>query len=224
VVLDLAPQGVLDLASDQLPDRIRRAYRRWEYGPGSFKIDLAIEGGIPWTNEDCRKAGTLHVAGSFEEIVAAEADINRGRMPERPYMLIAQQYLADPGRSAGDVHPVWAYAHVPSGFNGDATEVMLDQIERFAPGTRERIVGQFVTTATEFETYNANFVGGDIAAGANTPRQLISRPRLALNPYRAGIDGVYICSASTPPGGGVHGMGGRNAARTILRDLGQGGG
>jgi phytoene dehydrogenase-like protein len=139
-------------------------------------------------------------------------------MPERPFLLVAQQYLADPSRSNGDVHPIWAYAHVPNGFTGDASEAMLAQIERFAPGFRERIVGQAAMDPPGFSAYNANYVGGDIVAGANTPRQLIARPRLALDPYKA-AEGIWICSAATPPGGGVHGMGGANAARSILRSL-----
>lgn len=219
VVLDLAPKGVAELAGDQLPDRIRRAYERYKYGPAAFKIDLAVEEGVPWTNESCRAAGTVHVAGNFEETAFAEREVNRGRMPERPYILLAQQYLADPSRSNGDTHPVWAYAHVPSGYTGDATEAIIGQIERFAPGVRDRIVGQAVTPTTEFPVLNANYVGGDIAAGANTPRQLIFRPRTTLSPYRAGIEGVYLCSAATPPGAGVHGSNGGNAARQILRDL-----
>ena len=142
---DLAPAGVVELAGDRLPARVARAYRRYRHGPGAFKVDLAVEGGIPWTNEACRRAGTVHAGGTFEEIVAAERTVNDGRMPERPFVLVAQQYLADPERSAGDVHPVWAYAHVPSGYDGDATEALLAQIERFAPGVRERIVATAVT-------------------------------------------------------------------------------
>ena len=142
-------------------------------------------------------------------------------MPERPFVLVAQQYLADPSRSAGDVHPVWAYAHVPNGYDGDATEVLIDQIERFAPGLRERIVGRAVRTPAEMSAYNANYVGGDIITGANTPWQTTIRPRLALDPYATGIPGVYICSAATPPGAGVHGMNGANAAASALRYLGR---
>jgi phytoene dehydrogenase-like protein len=218
LVLDLAPAGVVDIAGDRLPSRVRRAYERYKHGPGAFKVDLAVEGGIPWTNERCRRAGTVHVAGAFEEMVVAEREINRGRMPERPFVLLAQQYLADPGRSAGDVHPVWTYAHVPAGYDGDATDALIAQIERFAPGLRERIVAQAVRPATEWPAYNPNYIGGDIAGGANTPLQLFARPRITLSPYRTGIPGVFICSASTPPGGGVHGMGGYNAAQAVLRD------
>lgn len=218
-LLDLSPTGVADLAGDLLPGRVARAYRRFRYGPAAFKLDLAVEGGVPWRDPACRRAGTVHVGGTLEEITAAERDVHRGRMPERPFVLVAQQYLADPSRSAGDVHPVWAYAHVPHGYPGDATEAILRQLERFAPGVRDRIVGAFARSATEMPRYNPNYVGGDIASGANDPVQMLSRPRIALDPYSTGIPGVYICSASTPPGGGVHGMGGHNAALSALRGL-----
>ncbi|NKR41031.1 FAD-dependent oxidoreductase [Rhodococcus hoagii] len=218
-LLDLSPTGVVDLAGDLLPGRVARAYRRFRYGPAAFKLDLAVEGGVPWRDPACRRAGTVHVGGTLEEITAAERDVHRGRMPERPFVLVAQQYLADPSRSAGDVHPVWAYAHVPHGYPGDATEAILRQLERFAPGVRDRIVGAFARSATEMPRYNPNYVGGDIASGANDPVQMLSRPRIALDPYSTGIPGVYICSASTPPGGGVHGMGGHNAALSALRRL-----
>jgi phytoene dehydrogenase-like protein len=140
-------------------------------------------------------------------------------MPERPFVLVCQQYLADPSRSRGDVHPVWAYGHVPRGYAGDATEALLDQIERFAPGFRERIVAKHVRMPAEMEAYNANYVGGDIVTGANTPKQILFRPRVALNPYATGIPGVYICSAATPPGAGAHGICGHNAAQAVLRSL-----
>jgi phytoene dehydrogenase-like protein len=178
-----------------------------------------VEGGVPWTDEACRRAGTVHVGGGFEEIAAAERDINQGRMPERPYTLVGQQYLADPSRSNGDVHPVWTYAHVPSGYDGDATEAILSGIERFAPGLRERIVGQATRGPAEFASYNANYVGGDIITGANGPLQILFRPRFAIDPYATGIPGAYICSAATPPGAGAHGMGGYNAAKSALEHL-----
>ncbi len=222
VVFDLAPGAVAEIAGERLPARVARAYRRYRHGPGAFKVDLAVEGGVPWVAEPCRRAGTVHVIGSLEELVAAERDVNRGRMPTRPFVLVGQQYLADPGRSAGDVHPVWAYAHVPSGYDGDGERAVLDQIERFAPGLRERILASSVRSPAELEAGNANYVGGDIATGANTPLQMLARPRLALDPYSTGAPGLFICSAATPPGGGVHGMGGYNAARSALRYLGRG--
>ena len=219
VIFDLAPAGVADVAGDHLPQRVARAYRRYRHGPAAFKVDFAVEGGIPWTNEACRKAGTVHLAGSFDEVVGAERDINRGRMPARPFVLLAQQYLADPTRSNGDVHPIWSYAHVPSGYAGDATEAVIAQIERFAPGFRERIVATAVRSAPEIAASNANYIGGDIITGANTPVQTVIRPRLALDPYSTGAAGLWICSAATPPGAGVHGMNGYNAAQSVLKSL-----
>jgi phytoene dehydrogenase-like protein len=218
-VLDLAPGAVVELAGGRLPDRVARSYRRFKHGPGAFKVDLAVEGGIPWTEEAARRAGTVHAIGSFVELAAAERDIASGRMPGRPFVLVGQQYLADPSRSRGDVHPVWAYAHVPSGYDGDAGEALVDQIERFAPGFRERIVARAERSPAQIEAGNANFVGGDIATGANTVRQTLFRPRLAADPYATGIPGVYICSAATPPGAGAHGMCGYNAANGVLRQL-----
>ncbi|MGZ5419827.1 MAG: phytoene desaturase family protein [Solirubrobacterales bacterium] len=219
VVLDLSPAAVADVAGERLPGRVARAYRRYRYGPGSFKVDLAVEGGVPWTNEACRKAGTVHAVGQLDELVVAEREINRGRMPERPLVLIGQQYLADPERSAGDLHPVWAYAHVPSGWEGDGETAVLDQIERFAPGLRERVVATASRSPAELAAYNTNYVGGDIITGANTPLQTTIRPRLARDPYSTGIPGVFICSAATPPGAGAHGMNGFNAAQSALRQI-----
>jgi phytoene dehydrogenase-like protein len=219
VAFDLAPGAVAEIMGERLPGRVARAYRRYRHGPGAFKVDLAVEGGVPWTNEACRRAGTVHVAGTFEELVAAEAAINRGSLPERPFLLVGQQYLADPGRSRGDLHPVWVYAHVPSGFQGNASETVLDQIERFAPGLRDRIVASAARGPGELRAHNANYVGGDIITGANTPWQTLIRPRLTLDPYSTGVEGTYICSAATPPGAGAHGMNGYNAARSALRRL-----
>jgi phytoene dehydrogenase-like protein len=219
VVFDLAPRGVLEIAGERLPARVARAYRRYKHGPGAFKLDLAVEGGVPWTQEAARRAGTVHVIGSFEELVHAEAEINRGRMPERPFVLVGQQYLADPRRSRGDLHPLWLYAHVPAGYTGDATEAILDQVERFAPGFRERIVARATRTPAEFEAVNPNFLGGDILCGANTPLQTLLHPRIAPVPYWTGAPGLFICSAATPPGPGAHGIGGFNAAEAVLRTL-----
>jgi phytoene dehydrogenase-like protein len=219
VVLDLSPRLVLDLADDRLPPRVGRAYRRFKHGPGAFKLDLAVEGGVPWLYEPARKAGTVHVVGSFAELAFAEREINRGRMPEKPFVLVGQQYLADPQRSKGDLHPVWAYAHVPNGYSGDAGEAILDQIQRFAPGFRDRIVATSSRTPAEVEAADANFIGGDILGGANTPLQLFARPRATAVPYATGIPGVFVCSASTPPGAGAHGINGFNAAEAVMRTL-----
>jgi phytoene dehydrogenase-like protein len=219
VLFDLAPGAVAEIAGERLPVRVARAYRRFKHGPGAFKLDLAVEGGVPWTAAAARRAGSVHVIGSFEELAESERQVNRGRMPERPFVLVGQQYLADPGRSHGDLHPVWTYAHVPSGYDGDAADALLDQIERFAPGLRERIVARHVRTPADLAAYNPNYVGGDIITGAITPLQSVFRPRIAADPYATGIPGVYICSAATPPGAGAHGMGGYNAALSALRSL-----
>ncbi|GIH09454.1 dehydrogenase [Rhizocola hellebori] len=220
VMFDLSPRAVVDIMGERLPGRVRRALGRWRHGPAAFKLDLAVSGGIPWTYPPARRAGTVHLGGTFEQIDAAERAIGRGELPRQPFVLIGQQYLADPTRSRGDVHPVWAYAHVPNGYPGDASAAILDQIERFAPGTKQRIVATAVRTTTELATYNLNYVGGDIATGANTPRQVMLRPRFALDPYQLGVPGYYLCSAATPPGAGVHGMCGYHAARSALRYLG----
>jgi len=221
VVFDLAPGAVADIAGNSLPAHVARAYRRYRHGPGAFKVDLAVAHGVPWTNEAARRAGTVHVCGSFAEIAFAEREINRGRMPAQPFVLVCQQSLADSTRARDDVHPVWAYAHVPNGYRGDATEALLDQIERFAPGLRERILATVVRSTAELEARNANYVGGDIITGANTPLQTVIRPRFALDPYSTGIPGVFMCSAATPPGAGAHGMNGYNAAKSVLEGLGR---
>jgi len=219
VLLDTSPRDAAAIVGDALPPRVARAYRRYRHGPAAFKVDFAIDGHIPWRNEACRRAGTLHLGGDLTEIGRTEAEIHRGAMPERPFVLVGQQYLADPTRSAGSINPIWAYAHVPHGYPGDATEAVVRQIERFAPGFRERIVATAHRTTAGLSSYNANYVGGDIITGANTPRQLLSRPRVALDPYRTGVPGVFLCSAATPPGAGVHGMCGFNAAQSALRHL-----
>ena len=161
----------------------------------------------------------LHLGGTHREISAAERAVAAGRMPDRPFVLVCQQHLADPSRSSGDRHPLYAYAHVPAGYPGDATAQIEDQIERFAPGFRERILARHVRSPSEMEAHNVNYVGGDVVTGANDPLQLVFRPRPALDPYATGIAGVYLCSAATPPGAGAHGMCGYNAARSALRHV-----
>lgn len=219
VLLDLAPDAVLRLVGDRMPARVRRAYGRYRFGPGAFKVDLAVEGGLPWRNPDLGRAGTVHLGGTLAEMVATEAEIARGRMPDRPFVLLGQQSVVDPSRSVGDLHPIYAYAHVPAGYAGDATEAVIDQIERFAPGTRERIVGRFARGPAALEADNPNYVGGDIATGANAGRQVVFRPRIGPNPYATGVPGVYLCSAASPPGAGAHGMAGFHAAEAALADL-----
>ena len=219
VLFDTGPETVAEVYTDRLPARTRRAYRRYRHGPAAYKVDLAVRGGVPWANEVVRRAGTVHVGGTFEEIAAAEAAVCAGRMPEAPFVLVAQQSVADPTRAAGDLHPVWAYAHVPAGWDGPGEQVVLDQLERFAPGLRERVVATSVQTPAGFAAYNPNYVAGDIAGGANDLRQLVARPRLAADPYATGVPGVYLCSAATPPGAGVHGMCGFRAATRALAHL-----
>jgi phytoene dehydrogenase-like protein len=218
-IFDLSPTAVAGILGDRLPNRVARAFRRFRYGPGAFKVDFAVDGGVPWTNEAARRAGTVHLVGDFAELAASERDIHAGRMPERPFVLAFQQYLADPQRSVGNIHPVYVYAHVPNGYTGDATEAIITQIERFAPGFRDRIVGQSARSTTEMPFYNANYVGGDINTGAKDIRQLMFGPRTTLSPYTIGVPGMYICSAATPPGPGAHGMCGANAAVQALARL-----
>jgi phytoene dehydrogenase-like protein len=218
-MFDLSPQAVAGILGDRLPSRVARAYRRFRQGPGAFKVDFAVEGGVPWTNPAAHRAGTVHLAGTFAELAATERDIHAGRMPERPFVLVGQQYLADPQRSVGNIHPLWTYAHVPNGYTGDATNAIIAQIERFAPGFRDRIVGMSVRSTTQMSTYNPNYVGGDIMMGSKDIRQLAFGPRITLSPYKIGIPGMYICSAATPPGPGAHGMCGANAADVALSDL-----
>lgn len=220
LLLDVSPSIAADILGDALPRRVARAYRRFRHGAAAFKVDFAVEGGVPWTAPAARLAGTVHLGGAIEEVVAGELEVHRGRMPERPFVLVGQQYLADPGRSVGDVHPLWTYAHVPHGFTGDATAAIVAQIERFAPGFRDRVVATAVRSTTDLSTYNANYIGGDIIGGASSFAQTVFRPRVAIDPYATGIDGVYLCSASTPPGAGAHGMCGANAATRALRRLG----
>jgi phytoene dehydrogenase-like protein len=219
VMLDVAPAAAARIAGDAMPRRIARKLTGFRHGPGAFKVDFAVEGGVPWAHEPSRRAGTVHVGGSAEEIVRSERQIHRGQMPERPFVLVCQQYLADRSRSKRDVHPVYSYAHVPAGWTGDATALIEAEIGRFAPGFRDRIMARHVRSVSAMEADNANYVGGDVVTGSNDARQLIFRPRAALDPYALGIPGVYLCSAATPPGAGAHGMCGYNAALAALRRL-----
>jgi len=218
-MLDTSPAAAADILRSVQLRRVNRAYRRYRHGPGAFQVAFAVQDGIPWAYSQARRAGTVHVAGSMAEMVEAERDCARGRMPRRPFVLLGQQYLADPGRSNGDLHPIDCYAHVPAGYAGDATETIIAQIERFAPGFRERIVGVAVRSTARIAADDANFVGGDILTGANTARQLVFSPRMTLHPYDAGAPGAYLCSAAAPPGPGAHGMAGFCAATRALGSL-----
>lgn len=221
VVLDMMPPAVAELLTGRLAERVERAYRTYRFGPGAFKLDLAVDGGIPWRNPELAAAGTVHLGGTFAEVAAGEADVAAGRMPRRPFVLVGQQAVADPSRAAGEVQPVWAYAHVPARWRGGAAAAIVDQLERFAPGVRDRIIATAARGPAELATHNPNYIGGDIAGGSTSGLQLVMRPRWALNPYRA-RRGYYVASAATPPGAGVHGMAGFHAAGTVLRDLGLG--
>jgi phytoene dehydrogenase-like protein len=216
LMLDVSPTTALKILGDRLPSRVASAYRRFAHGPGAFKVDFAIEGGVPWVAESARRAGTVHLGGTITQVAAAERAVHAGEMPARPFVLVGQQYLGDPTRSVGNMHPVWTYAHVPHGYTGDATQAIIAQIERFAPGFRDRIIGTAVRSATEMAVYNPNYVGGDIIGGAASMKQTLFRPRVTTHPYDTGVPGVYLCSASTPPGAGAHGMCGANAADRAL--------
>lgn len=217
VLFDLTPRQVVEIAGDELPSRYRRRLSRFRYGPGVFKIDWALDGPIPWAAESCRLAGTVHVGGPYESVAASEAAAWRGEHPERPFVLVAQQSGFDPTRAPEGRHTGWAYCHVPHGSDVDMTEAVERQVERFAPGFRDRVVARHTMTAVEIEARNANMIGGDIGGGANTLWQFLSRPVLRLDPYTTPNDRLFFCSSSTPPGGGVHGMCGSNAARSALR-------
>ena len=219
VMLNTGPAAAADILGPAVPDRIAAGLRRYRYGSAAATVSLAVEGGIPWTYEPARRAGTVHVGGSFAEIAFVEAQIAKGKMPRNPFVLVGQQSVADPGRAQNNIHPIDAYAHVPLGYPHDATELILRQLERFAPGVRDRIVAQSSRTTLDLAAENPNFVGGDIVSGANSIDQLLFRPRPALNAYRLGPTRAYLCSAATPPGAGAHGMAGYNAARSALEDL-----
>jgi phytoene dehydrogenase-like protein len=217
VLFDVTPRQLLAIAGDALSERERAALGRYRYGPGAYKLDLALSGPLPWAAPECRVAGTVHVGGTFDEIAAAEHDVAHGRPAERPFVLVAQPSVADPSRAPTGGHVVWAYAHVPNGSEVDATEAIEAQIERFAPGFRSLVRARSVLGPAELETYNPNYVGGDINGGAANLRQLLVRPTLRRSPYTTSDPRLYLCSSSTPPGGGVHGMCGWHAAQAVLR-------
>ncbi len=218
VLLDLTPRQVLRLAGHKLPASYRSRLERFRFGPGVFKVDYAMDWPIPWKAEACARAGTVHLGGSLEEIAAAEREVARGLHPERPFVILSQPTLFDPTRAPEGCHVAWAYCHVPNGSTFDMTGRIENQIERFAPGFGRRVLARRAMNCQDLERHNANLVGGDIHGGLADWRQLLARPVLSPTPYRTPVPGLYLCSASTPPGGGVHGMCGLRAAEAALRD------
>jgi len=219
IVCDVTPRQLIQLAGDRLPDRYRSKLDRFRYGPGVFKMDWALAGPIPWKAAECARAGTVHLGGTFEEIAASEQAPWRGEHFTKPFVLLVQPTLFDPSRAPPGKHTAWAYCHVPNGSTVDMTQAIEAQIERFAPGFRDLILGRSVMNCADMERRNPNLIGGDITGGAQMLTQLFARPVASVNPYRTPVPNLYLCSASTPPGGGVHGMCGYHAARAILNDL-----
>jgi len=219
IVLDLTPHQILGIDGLEFPEGYRRGLRGFRYGPGVCKVDYALAGPVPWTDPACGDAGTVHLGGTFEEIAAAEAAVWRDEHPERPFVLVAQQSLFDSSRAPAGKHTLWAYTHVPNGSTVDMTGAIERQLERFAPGFRDLVLERHTRTAVDVAADNENYVGGDINGGVLDLRQLVTRPAPRVSPYTTPVPGVFVCSASTPPGGGVHGICGHRAAKAALRFL-----
>ncbi|MFG6402819.1 phytoene desaturase family protein [Microbacterium sp. P04] len=217
VLLDVTPDAFVRLAGDRMPSAYRRRMEHFRYGGGVAKVDFALSAPVPWANEEVRRAGTVHVGGTRAEVAQAENDVSAGRLAERPYVLVAQQSLFDPGRAPEGAQTLWTYTHVPAGSAADREEAVTAQIERFAPGFRDTILATHSRSAVEVAEYNPNYPGGDIAAGAPTLSQLIRRPVLSTDPWRTPVRGVYLCSSSVSPGPGVTGLVGWHAALSALR-------
>lgn len=222
VLFDVTPRQLLAIAGDRVDSRYRRRLARFRYGPGSFKIDYALDGPVPWASERCAGAAAVHIGGTLEEVAAAEREVARGRHPDRPFVVGAQPSVFDASRAPEGKQTFWAYCHVPNGSTVDMTGAVEDQIERFAPGFRDRVLARHVMSPADLERHNPNEVGGDIAGGSHGGLQLVGRPVLSTNPYAVPIEGLnaFLCSSSTPPGAGVHGMCGWWAARAALARLG----
>lgn len=218
LLLDLTPRQVLRVAGHKLPESYVTRLKRYRYGPGVFKVDYALAEPIPWSDEVCGEAGTVHLGGTMAEVAAAEREVLEGKEPAKPFVLLAQPSLFDPSRAPQGKHTAWAYCHVPNGSVKDMTAPIEEQIERFAPGFRDCILARRTINTVQLEGHNPNNVGGDISGGANDLRQLFARPVLSSSPYRTPVQGIYLCSAATPPGGGVHGMCGFHAAQTAYHD------
>lgn len=224
VLCDVTPRQLLRIAGDRLPASYRRRLERFRYGPGAFKLDWALAGPIPWRAAECATAGTVHLGGTLEELAESERSPWEGRVPEKPYVLLVQASMFDPTRAPAGKHTAWAYCHVPNGCPIDMTDRIESQVERFAPGFRDLILARSVMPPAVLERHNENLVGGDVGGGSNQLSQLFTRPVARLNPYATPVSGLYLCSSSTPPGGGVHGMCGYHAAKAALqRELAAGG-
>jgi phytoene dehydrogenase-like protein len=217
VLLSLTHRQVADIAEPALPDTFLKMLREWRYGPGAFKVDWALDAPIPWAAADVARAVTVHIGGTIEEITTAERAPSEGRVAERPFVLLAQPTVTDASRAPDGKHVAWAYCHVPNGWEGDATEAIEAQVERFAPGFRDIVLARATRGPRELESWDQNLVGGDVNGGLATLRQTLARSRWSLDPWSTPVDDLYMCSASTPPGGGVHGMAGYHAARSALR-------
>jgi phytoene dehydrogenase-like protein len=220
ILLDVTPRQLLDIAGQSLSPHYRHQLERYRYGMGVFKVDWALDDTIPFLAKDCRRAGTVHLGNRFAEIEANEQMVWEGKHPDRPFVILAQQTVFDASRAPAGKHTGWAYCHVPSGSTVDMTDAIERQVERFAPGFRERILARHTMNSLALEAENPNYIGGDINAGVFDLGQLFTRPALRYSPYRTSARGIYLCSASTPPGGGVHGMCGYHAAIRVLKDLG----
>jgi phytoene dehydrogenase-like protein len=218
VLFDVTPRQLVHIAVDDLPPRYLRRLSRFRYGPGVFKVDWALDGPIPWRASDCARASTVHLGGTFEEVARHEAALWRGRATDRPFVLVAQQSAFDSTRAPAGKHTAWAYCHVPNGSTEDMTAAIESQVERFAPGFRARILARHTMNTAQFEAHDANIIGGDIGGGANNLSQFLARPVAALDPYATPNRRLFLCSSSTPPGGGVHGMCGYWAAQSALRN------
>ncbi len=217
ILLDVTPRQLIRMAGDQLPVGYRRRLEKYRYGSGVFKIDYALREPVPWRAAECRHAGTVHLGGTLAEIAAGERATAIGQHPDRPYVLVSQQSLFDATRAPAGQHTLWTYCHVPHGSTVDMTQAIENQIERFAPGFRDLVLARSVHNTADLHAYNANYIGGDINGGVQDIRQQWTRPIVSLNPYATPIKGLYLCSSSTPPGGGVHGMCGYHAAQAALR-------
>jgi len=219
VLFDVGPRQLLQIAGHGLSSVYKWQLQRYKYGMGVYKVDWALAEAIPFTAEACREAGTVHIGGTYAQVAASEQAAWDGQISDKPFVLLAQQSLFDSTRAPEGKHVAWGYCHVPSGSTVDMTDTIEKQIERFAPGFRERIIGRHTMDSKQIEAYNPNYFGGDINGGVQNIGQLFTRPALKLSPYRTSAKGLYICSASTPPGGGVHGMCGYHAAKCALKDI-----